>query len=67
MPVSGPGPHSKKIVDAIYDEVLQILKENKILIYDPRFAKFAELRNERFKNLYLAIDELVELENWEAF
>lgn len=67
MPVCGPAPTSKEEVNKIYEECLAVLKNNKILLGEPIIELFAKHRNERYAKLYLAIHDLVELNNWESW
>lgn len=67
MPVQGPCPVDSKFVDKIYEEVLNVLKTNKILLGNPSLPVWSKERCKRYADLKLAIHNLVELDNWESF
>lgn len=69
MAVSGPS-YSQEKVDKIFNKVVDILKQEKILNYDcfgPLKKAHEENRKERYLKLYLAIQGLVEIDSWESF
>ena len=62
----GPN-YSEDLVDKIYDDFMQILKDKYRQQNFPPNSTYVEIREERNKNFKNAIRLLVELDSWESF
>ena len=59
--------YSEDLVDKIYDDFMQILKDKYHQQNFPPTSTYVEIHEERNKNFKNAIRLLVELDSWESF